>query len=180
MDIVKFFDDFFSTGKPPKVEQPVQEVQQPAKPDYYNRLMMAESGGKATAKASTSSAAGYYGFLDSSWKGLTKKYNKPYGLEDRSDPEKSLEIVKLFTEENKASLQKVLKREPTDTELYTAHFLGTSGAKKFLMASPFDKVSKVVQQAQMDSNKNIFYDKKTGKERTVAQVYEVLKGKIKE
>jgi hypothetical protein len=179
MDILKFFDDYFSTGKPPKVEQPIQP-EAPAKPDYYNRLMMAESGGKANAKAPTSSAAGYYGFLDSSWKGLTKKYNKPYGLEDRSDPEKSLEIVKLFTEENKAALQKALNREPTDGELYTAHFLGVSGAKKFLMASPFDKASKVVQKAQMDSNKNIFYDKKTGKERTVAQVYEVLKGKIKE
>ena len=59
MDILKFFDDFFKTGKPPKVEQPVQE-QQPQKPDYYERLKMAESSGVADVKAKTSSATGLY------------------------------------------------------------------------------------------------------------------------
>jgi hypothetical protein len=101
-------------------------------------------------------------------------------LDDRKDPAKSLEIAKLFTEENKSSLQKALKREPTDTELYAAHFLGTSGAKKFLMASPFTKASKVVNKNQVKSNRNIFYDGKTGKERTVSEVYEILKKKIGE
>jgi hypothetical protein len=48
------------------------------------------------------------------------------------------------------------------------------------MASPFDKASKVVQKGQVERNKTIFYDKTTGKERTVAQVYEVLKKKIGE
>ena len=181
MDILKFFDDFFRTGKPPKVEQPAQEtVQQPQKLDYYERLKMAESGGKADIKAKTSSATGHHQFIDSTWKSLTTKYKKPYTLEDRKDPAKSLEIAKLYTEENKSSLQKVLKREPTDTELYTAHFLGTTGAKKFLMASPFDRASKVVNKEQINRNKNIFYDNKTGKERTVSEVYEVLKKKIGE
>lgn len=182
MDIIKFFDDFFKTGKPPKVEQPVQETvqQPPQKPDYYERLKMAESSGVADVKAKSSSAVGHHQFIEGTWKALTTKYEKPYTLEDRTDPNKSLEIAKLFTEENKSSLQKVLKREPTDTELYTAHFLGTTGAKKFLMASPFAKVSKVVNKDQVKRNKNIFYDKKTGKERTVAEVYDVLKKKIGE
>jgi hypothetical protein len=48
------------------------------------------------------------------------------------------------------------------------------------LASPFDKASKVVQKGQVQRNKNIFYDSKTGKERTVSQVYEVLKTKIGE
>ena len=181
MDILKIFGDFFSTGKPPKIEQPVQETaQQPAKPDYYERLKMAESGGQATVQSKSSSATGHHQFIEGTWKSLTTKYDKQYSLEDRKDPAKSLEIAKLYTEENKSSLQKVLKREPTDTELYTAHFLGTSGAKKFLMASPFDKASKVVQKGQVERNKNIFYDSKTKKERTVAEVYEVLKKKIGE
>jgi hypothetical protein len=186
MDILKFFDGFFSTGKPPKVEQPVQQeaVQQPTqvpeKPDYYERLKMAESSGRAEVKSKTSSALGHHQFIEGTWKALTTKYKKDYTLEDRTDPTKSLEIAKLFTEENKSSLQKVLKREPTDTELYAAHFLGTAGARRFLTASPFAKASKVVNKNQVRSNKNIFYDKKTGKERTVAEVYEILKNKIGE
>lgn len=181
MDILKLFDDWFATGKPPKVEQPAEPTAVvPAKPDYYERLKMAESGGQADVKSKQSSATGHHQFIEGTWEALTKKYGKPYSLDDRKDPAKSLEIAKLYTEENKVALQKVLQREPTDTELYTAHFLGTSGAKKFLMASPFDKASKVVQKGQVERNKTIFYDKKTGKERTVAQVYEVLKNKIGE
>jgi hypothetical protein len=181
MDILKFFDDFFKTGKPPKVEQPVQqEALAPSKPDYYERLKAAESSGQADVKSKTSSATGHHQFIEGTWESLTKKYNTDYTLDDRKDPAKSLEIAKLFTEENKSSLQKALKMEPTDTELYAAHFLGTSGAKKFLTASPFDKASKVVQKGQVQRNKNIFYDSKTGKERTVSQVYEVLKTKIGE
>jgi hypothetical protein len=187
MDIRKLFDQFFGTGTQPKVEQPVvqqeptqQPTQLPEKPDYYERLKMAESSGRADVKSKTSSATGHHQFIEGTWKALTTKYNKPYTLDDRKDPAKSLEVAKLFTEENKSSLQKALKREPTDTELYAAHFLGTSGAKKFLMASPFTKASKVVNKNQVKSNKNIFYDGKTGKERTVSEVYEILKKKIGE
>jgi hypothetical protein len=177
MDIVKLFEDFFTTGKPPVAEQPVHEEQ---KPDYYERLKQAESSGVANVKAKSSSALGHHQFTEGTWEGLTTKYKKPYSLEDRKNPDKSLEITKLYTEENKSSLQRVLKREPTDTELYTAHFLGTTGAKKFLMASPFVKASTVVNKDQMKRNKNIFYDKTTGKERTVSEVYSVLKTKINE
>jgi hypothetical protein len=177
MDIIKYFENFFTTGKPDKIEESV--VEQPSKPDYYERLKMAESSGRAEVKSKTSSATGHHQFVEGTWKSLTTKYGKEYTLEDRKDPTKSLEIAKLYTEENKASLQKALKREPTDTELYAAHFLGTSGAKKFLMASPFDKATKVVQKAQVTRNKNIFYDE-ANKPRTVFQVHEILKNKIGE
>ena len=188
MDIVKFFEDFFSTGTPAKIEQPVEQqpatqppvTKEPAKPDYYERLKFAESSGMAEAKSKTSSATGHHQFLEGTWKELVSKYGKNYKLEDRKDPAKSLEIAKLFTEENKALLSKALKRDPTDTELYAAHFLGAYGAKKFLMSSPFKKATEVVNKNQVAKNKAIFFDPKTKKPRTVAQVHEILKNKIKE
>ena len=160
----------------PTPTQPVQEVVQQ---DYYERLKMAESSGRADVKAKTSSAVGHHQFIEGTWKALTTKYKKDYTLEDRTDPAKSLEIAKLFTEENKQALQKALKTEPTDTQLYAAHFLGTTGAKKFLMASPKKLAKDVVNKSQVNANKNIFYDEK-GKPRTVAQVYGILKKKIGE
>jgi len=151
----------------------------PSKPDYFERLKMAESSGRADVKSKTSSATGHHQFIEGTWKALTTKYNKPYTLDDRKDPAKSLEIAKLFTEENRVALQKALKTEPTDTQLYAAHFLGTTGAKRFLMASPKKLAKDVVNKNQVAANKNIFYDK-DGKPRTVAQVYGILQKKIGE
>lgn len=156
-----------------KVTQPT-----PQKPDYYERLKMAESSGDPMAKAPTSSALGHHQFTASTWSYLTKKYEKKYSLKDRTDPEKSLEIAKLYTEENRASLQKSLNDEPSDVDLYAAHFLGTAGAKKLLKASPNKLAKDVISKRQVANNKNIFFNKETGKPRTVLEVYQLLENKI--
>lgn len=163
----------------PAPEQPKQAAPDPLDA-YLENLKMAESSGRATAKAKTSSAAGHHQFIEKTWEGLTKKYNKNYTLEDRFDPNKSKEVAKLFTEENKAVLTKALGSEPTHTQLYAAHFLGPTGATKFLTASPKKLARDVVDKAQVKANRSIFYDSKTKKPRTVAQVYSVLQKKIGE
>jgi hypothetical protein len=166
------------TGKgetPPPAETPA-----PQKPDYLERLKMAESGGRADVKAATSSATGHHQFIEKTWTELSSKYDLGYSLEDRKDPEKSRKVAELFTNENKKSLTKTLGREPTDTQLYAAHFLGTTGAKKFVSAKPFELATKVVDKDQVAANKSIFFDKETKKPRTVAEVYKVLQKKIGE
>jgi hypothetical protein len=178
MSIWNDFQKFLGVGQEQQVATP-QTPTEPSKPDYYERLKVAESGGKAEVKAKTSTATGHHQFLEGTWKELTAKYNKQYSLEDRKDPAKSLEIAQLFTEENKKALSKALGDEPTDTQLYAAHFLGTTGAKKFLMASPKKLAKDVVNAKQVAANKNIFFDEKN-KPRTVLQVYGVLQKKIGE
>lgn len=166
------------SSTPAQPKQPAQP--KPTQIDtYLENLKMAESSGRADVKAKTSSATGHHQFIESTWTALTSKYDKKYTLEDRKDPAKSLEIAKLFTEENRNTLKKALKMEPTDTQLYAAHFLGTTGAKKFLLASPKKLAKDVVSKQQVAANKNIFYDEKK-KPRTVAQVYGILKKKINE
>jgi len=156
-----------------------QPTEAPTKPDYFERLKIAESGGDSDVKAKTSTATGHHQFIESTWQALVTKHGKTYSLEDRKDPIKSLEIAKLFTEDNRRILSKALGGEPTDTQLYTAHFLGTTGAKKFLMAGPTVLANKVVDARQVAANKNIFFDEKK-KPRTVSQVYSILQKKIDE
>ena len=159
------------------VEQPTET---PSKPTYFDRLKMAESGGDVTAKAKTSSAAGQFQFIEKTWKEYVSKYNFDYNLNDRFDPEKSLNVVKKFTEDNKARLSDALGYEPTDSQLYAAHFLGVRGALKFYNAPPNKLATDVVSKQTAIANKNIFFDSKTKKPRTVAQVHSLLKQKIKE
>ena len=184
MDVFKLFEEFFSTGKVSTTEERTVEgkvTPEPVEgPSYFDKVVMAESGGRADAKAKTSSATGHHQFIESTWKSLTKKYGKPYSLEDRKDPAKSLDIMKLYTEENKTSLSKLLKREPNDVELYSAHFLGTTGARKFLNASPFASISSVVSKDALKRNRPVFINPETKKPRTVAEVYEILRKKMGE
>lgn len=145
---------------------------------YYDKVKQAESGGVATAKADTSSALGHYQFTEGTWKDMVKKYDMPYSLQDRTDPAKSLEVVKLFTEDNKKYLTNALGAAPTDAQLYTAHFLGATGAATFLKADPERLATEVANKRQVLRNKNIFYDSKTKKPRTVGQVQELLANKM--
>jgi len=168
------------TGAAPVVAPPEPASTPTQKPDYLERLKMAESSGVASAAAKTSSAVGHHQFVERTWKDLTKKYNLNYTLEDRVDPEKSKQVAELYTNENKAALQKALGAEPTDTQLYAAHFLGATGAKKFLTAPPFKLAKDVMSPDQVKANKNIFFDKDTNKPRTIGEVYKVLQLKIKE
>lgn len=167
--------DFFTGGK-----EETPAPQQESKPDYYERLKMAESSGIATAKAKTSSATGHYQFIEQTWKDLTKKHKLNYTLADRTDPVKSKKVVELLTEENKQGFKKAVGKDPSDTNLYTAHFLGLGTAIDFAKAKPFTPAVKVVGMQAARANKNIFYDNKTKKPRTVAEVHKILQKKIGE
>jgi hypothetical protein len=68
--------------------------------------------------------------------------------------------------------------------LYAAHFLGASGAGKFLTAlkaAPKKKISEVVGQKSVDSNPGVFRVKvgqKWGREKTVSEVMDTIRQKI--
>ena len=179
-NIADEFEAFRSGGK----QQPAAPLEQPTteqtKPDYLERLKMAESSGNPNAKAKTSSAGGAHQFIDKTWTALSTKYDLGYSLQDKFDPEKSRKVAELFTNENRDILRKSLKTEPTDTQLYAAHFLGTTGAKKLLNAPPMGLATKYVAKNQVAANKSIFYDKTTGKPRKVHEVYSLLQKKIGE
>lgn len=159
----------------------------------------AESSFNPTAKAKTSSATGLYQFIESTWLNMVKKHGDKFGLGEyadkiemkngkavctsdcdrkdilalRNDPAISALMAGVFTAENQTHLEKNTKGDVGATELYFAHFMGASGAAKFLNSRDVngDAIAAQVFPAAAKANKNVFFDSKTGEARTLDEVY---------
>jgi len=147
---------------------------------YLKKVALVESGGKANAKASTSSASGLFQFTEGTWKQTTKEMGKNYSLEDRFDPQKSAEVAAYFTQRQRTQLEKGTGKTASDADLYMAHFLGAGGATKFLNAlnkNPDAPASAGASSDQIKANASIFMDA-SGRERTLQEVYNLMGGKM--
>lgn len=110
---------------------------------YLAQMAKIESGGRPNAFNEGSKAAGLYQFIP----GTARAFN----LSNPFDPQASADAAAKYALENKARLQKVLGRDPTDGELYLAHQQGGGGASKIL-ANPDAPVSNVVPVRNITSN----------------------------
>ena len=148
---------------------------------YLQKIAQLESSGDASAQAKTSSAAGLFQFTKGTWEETTKLMGKNYTEQDRFDPAKSAEVAKFFTEMQGGKLEKALGRQPNDSELYMAHFLGAGGAIKFLKAlskNPGGPASEGASQEQIDANPSIFYEGKEKRLRSLEEVYNLMSRKL--
>ncbi len=173
--------------------------------NYLLKTAMRESSFNPNAKASTSSATGLFQFIDQTWLATLKQSGPGLGygsyadavkrtasgryvvtdpamrqkvMNLRYDPAANALMAGAFTRKNTDRLAKALGRGPTDGELYIAHFLGQSGAVKFISATdsaPQGKAADLFPNAAR-ANRSIFYDKQGGA-RSLAQVYAVLVAK---
>lgn len=155
---------------------------------YLLNQAKSESGLNPYAKASTSSAAGLYQFIDQSWLAVINDHGADYGLSwasdaisqgsngryHVSDPELRQQILDLrkhpetasvmaaeHAADNKAYLERRLGREAEPADLYLAHFLGVGGAAKFLAAhdrAPGATAASLFPAAAR-ANRSIFYDR---------------------
>jgi hypothetical protein len=146
---------------------------------YLQATALVESGGNASARAGTSSAGGMFQFIDSTWKQMTKEMGKDYSLQDKFDPKKASEVMAYFTQKQKGQLEKGIGRQASNTDLYMAHFLGAGGATKFLNAMQKNpgQSAAAMDPAAAKANKNIYYDK-SGRERSLQEVYSLMGSKI--
>lgn len=166
-----------------------------------------ESGLNPSAKASSSSATGLFQFVSQTWLKMVKEHGKEYGLENEAaaismddgkasvdDPAMRKKILKMrhdpilnasmaaeYTLENKDYLDAKLGSGAVgSTELYLAHFLGATGAAKFLktmQASPNADAVKVMPNAA-EANPSVFYDK-SGGAKSLKEIYEHFAAKFK-
>jgi hypothetical protein len=163
---------------------------------YLMEKAAVESSFNPNAKARTSSATGLFQFIDSTWLKMVKEHGDKYGLEKyadkitddgrvrdasakkeilnlRKDPEIASLMAAEFAQGNYEYLQKHVGGNIGKTELYLAHFLGAGGASGFLTAmkkSPNMTAADIFPK-EARSNRNVFYDSKTGAPRSLREVY---------
>lgn len=174
-------------------------------------LLMAEaeqeSGFRADAKASGSSATGLFQFIDSTWLGLVRQFGDKYGagalaqqitldgagratvadpaarqkiLDLRKDPRLSAALAAEYMRLNKGALEQALGRKAGNADLYMAHFLGAGGATTFLkaMSSAGNTLAADLLPEAAAANRAVFYDDRTGRPRSVAEIYQSFTSKI--
>jgi hypothetical protein len=173
--------------------------------DYLVKTAARESSFNPTAKAKTSSATGLFQFIESTWLETMKEAGPKHGLDKysdqihktrsgkyrvsdpamrqeildlRKDPEIASVMAGALTQKNAASLSRRLGRQPSEGELYMAHFLGAGGANRLIRASEnnSDMRADKLFPAQARANKSIFYHR-NGQARTTAEVYDVITSK---
>jgi hypothetical protein len=124
-----------------------------ASESYMNTVITQESGGRADARAPSSSATGHFQFIDGTWLDVMRRYGGRYGpagqemaaaitrradgsstvsdpamrariLAAREDPRWSALLGGHFTQENASALRANLQRPVSEGEVYLTHFLG--------------------------------------------------------
>jgi hypothetical protein len=171
--------------------------------NYLLATAQVESGLNPQAGASTSSARGLFQFIDQTWLGTIKQSGAQLGygryadaitqtssghyqvtdpamraeiLKLRNDPTANAVMAGAFTKANSDYLATKLGRQPSEGELYIAHFLGAGGASRLISlaaANPNAKATDYFPNAA-NANSSIFYDRATGHARSLAQVRDVL------
>jgi len=193
----------------PTVLRSIQRASQATSTDFGLLLAQAaqESSFHADAKSATSSAAGLYQFVDSTWLDMVHRFGAKYGagryaqqitedgngkavvadpvlrkkiLDLRQDPGLSAALAGEYTKLNQAEVERVLGHRPQRADLYMAHFLGPSGAGAFLKAveTRGNVAAADLLPEAASANKGIFFDAQTGQARTVAEIYHSLAAKI--
>ena len=149
-------------------------------PSLMQAFAVVESDLNPNAKASTSTAAGLYQFIRSTWQEQVAKFGSKYGLKPNASPfdvEAATLLASEYVKQNQRYISRV-KPDTNFTDLYLTHFLGPGGANKFLSLSPDTIAAQALPQAA-NANKPIFYSK-SGQPLTVRAIYENLSKKLKD
>jgi len=173
--------------------------------DYLLATARVESNLNPNARAPSSTAGGLFQFIEQTWLGTLKQAGPSFGygryadaitvspagtfevqnpilrqqiLNLRNDPAANALMAGALTKSNGELLAARIGRNPSEGELYLAHFLGVAGASTLIKqasVSPQANAAALFPRAA-DANHSIFYTKQ-GEPRSVAQVYHTMVGR---
>src|SRR6185437_15464459 len=192
----------------PTVLRSIRHASQATSTDFGLLMAQAqrESGFRADAKSATSSAAGLFQFVDSTWLDMVHRFGDKYGVGDlaqqisqtssgklvvanantkqkildlRQDPAISACLAAEYAKQNQAEIEQSLGRPLSRGDLYMAHFLGAGGATQFLKAldSKGDMPAAKLLPDAAAANPSIFYDG-SGHAKSVRDIYQSVASKI--
>jgi hypothetical protein len=173
--------------------------------DYLLATARVESGLDPQAQASTSSARGLFQFIEQTWLATLKTVGSALGygqyadaivqtpsgqyevpdpaarqqvLGLRDDPTANATMAGAFTRRNAEQLAERIGRDPTDGELYIAHFLGVGGAANLITLAATNPGASAADAfpSAAKTNRSIFYDRQ-GHARSTSEVYAELVGR---
>jgi hypothetical protein len=161
-----------------EIKQMLQQQSSAAPSSYLNRVQQTESGGNPNAQNPSSSASGLYQFTDPTWNSMVKKYGARTGITSdmKNNPQAQQVFAELLTQENAQALRQTLGREPSEGELYLAHFAGAGGAKRLLKIKNKDAPAANILPKAAQANKSVFYDGK--RKRSVNEVINIITRKV--
>ncbi|MGL4542086.1 MAG: transglycosylase SLT domain-containing protein [Polymorphobacter sp.] len=161
-----------------------------------------ESGLDPHARSRSSSATGLYQFTSATWLETVRKHGAAHGLEWaanalkdgvaavrqdtrtailalRNDAQASAMMAAEFAADNRDALESRLGRAVGTTELYLAHFLGSTGATRFLKANDTDTATSAaaVAPSAARANRSVFFAA-NGRARSVGEVLQRFAEKL--
>ncbi len=197
-----------SRAADPTVLRSIRQASEATSADFGLLMAQAqrESGFRADAKSSTSSATGLFQFVDSTWLDMVHRFGDKYGVGDlaqqisetssgklavanantkqkildlRQDPAISSLLAAEYAKQNQTEMEQSLGRPLSRGDIYMAHFLGAGGATQFLKAldSKGDTPAARLLPDAAAANPGIFYDS-SGNAKTVRDIYQSVASKI--
>lgn len=146
-------------------------------PNEAALIAAVESSLNPNAKSNRTSASGAFQFVNDTWKEQMGKHARKHGLDPNTPPSDLTASTLMATEYFKSNRKAIssAKANPNITDVYLAHLLGASGARKILSADPNQIAAQILPEA---ARKNPEYFYTNGKATTVAELYKKIDDKL--